>query len=83
MHTGTKLALAAMMTVMASGPTFASFWQCVPEIDGAAGVSVLALIGCLAAIAHNRLAIAIAGASASKRRVGSGRFVVVGLPLAR
>lgn len=55
MHMGIKLALAATMTVMASGPTFASFWNCVPEIDGAAGFSVLALIGGLAAIAHNRL----------------------------
>jgi hypothetical protein len=55
MHTGTKLALAASMTVMASGPTFAGFWNCVPEIDGAAGFSVLALIGSLAVIAHNRL----------------------------
>ena len=55
MHTGTKLALAAMMTVMASGPTFAGFWNCVPEIDGSAGISVLALIGSLAVIAHNRL----------------------------
>jgi len=28
MHTGIKFALAATITVMASGPTFASFWQC-------------------------------------------------------
>ena len=55
MHTGIKLALAATMTMMASGPTFASFWQCVPEIDGSAGVSALAVLGCLAVIAYNRL----------------------------
>jgi hypothetical protein len=55
MHSGIKLALAATMTVMASGPTFASFWQCVPEIDGSAGVSALALLGCFAMIAYNRL----------------------------
>jgi hypothetical protein len=54
MHIGIRLALAATMTVMASGPTFAAFINCVPEIDGAAGFSVLALIGSLAVIAHNR-----------------------------
>jgi hypothetical protein len=55
MHSGIKLGLAAMMTVMASGPTFASFWQCVPEIDSSAGVSALALLGCFAMIAYHRL----------------------------
>lgn len=56
MHTGIKLALAATMTVMASGPTFASFWQCgVPEIDASAGVSALAVLGGFAVIAYNRL----------------------------
>ena len=55
MRIGIRLALAATMTVMASGPTFASFWQCgVPEIDASAGVSALAALGCLAVIAYNR-----------------------------
>ena len=55
MHTGIKLVLATMMTVMASGPTFAGFWQCVPEIDSSAGVSALTFLSCLAVIAYNWL----------------------------
>jgi hypothetical protein len=51
----TKLALAASITVMASGPAFARFWDCVvPEIDGPAGVSALAALVSVAMIAYHR-----------------------------
>jgi hypothetical protein len=51
MRTGTKVALAASMTLMAVGPTFAAFWDCVPEIDGSAGVSALAAVVSVAMVA--------------------------------
>jgi len=57
MHIWTKLALAASMSVMATGPTFAGFWDCVvPEIDGPAGVSALAALVSVTMIAYRRLA---------------------------
>jgi hypothetical protein len=43
------------MTLMATGTTFAAFWNCVPEIDGAAGISALAALVSMAMIAHHRL----------------------------
>jgi hypothetical protein len=53
---GMKTALAACVTVMTAGPTFAAFWDCVvPEIDGPAGVSALAALVSVGMIAYNRL----------------------------
>ena len=53
---GLKLALATSMTLMATGTTFAAFWDCVvPEIDGAAGISAVAALISVAMIAHQRL----------------------------
>jgi hypothetical protein len=48
--------LAASLTVLASSPSFAGFWHCVPEIDGSAAVSVTALLACVGAIVYNKLA---------------------------
>jgi hypothetical protein len=50
----TKIALAAGMTVMAAGPTFAGFWVC-PEIDGPAGASAVAALVSIGMVAYHRL----------------------------
>jgi len=50
-----KLTLSATLLVASVGPTLA-FWQCeVPEIDGPAGVSALALIVSAGMIAYDRI----------------------------
>jgi hypothetical protein len=55
MRIWTKLALAASMSVIAAGPTFAAFWDCVvPEIDGSAGISALAALASLGMIVYHR-----------------------------
>jgi len=56
MRVFTKLALASCMTVVAVSPTFAGFWQCVPEIDGSAGISALALLAAVGLVAYQRRA---------------------------
>lgn len=51
-----KLALAMSMSLVATAPTFAAFWTCVvPEIDGSAGISVVAAVISVAMIAYHRL----------------------------
>jgi len=50
----TRIALAAGMTVMAAGPTFAGFWVC-PEIDGPAGASAVAALISIGMVAYHRL----------------------------
>jgi hypothetical protein len=54
-NVGLKLALATSMTLVATGAAVAAFWNCVPEIDGAAGISALAALVSVAMIAHHRL----------------------------
>jgi hypothetical protein len=55
-----KLALALCMVVMAANPSLASFWTgtpgpvSVPEIDGPAGASALALLVAVGLIAYQR-----------------------------
>lgn len=54
MNTWTKLGVAASLLVASSAPSFA-FWVCnVPEIDGPAGVSAIALLVSAGMIAYNR-----------------------------
>ena len=49
-----KLGVATMLLIASAGPTLA-FWQCeVPEIDGPAGVSAVALLVSAGMIAYNR-----------------------------
>jgi hypothetical protein len=54
MRTLDKLAVAAMLLVASTAPSLA-FWRCeVPEIDGPAGVSAIALLVSAGMIAYNR-----------------------------
>jgi hypothetical protein len=53
MYIGTRLSLAAIIALMATGPTLAQ--DHVPEIDGPAGALALAALVSVAMIAYSRL----------------------------
>lgn len=55
MRFGTKLALAASVLLSSVPPAFALQWNCgVPEIDGPAGISALAVLLSVGLMAYER-----------------------------